>query len=156
MKSGQLAVSITSLGCTTASRTPGRDRRWPLPFLPSNRRDCFRCWCDLLTHNPLKSAIAFGKCWVGPWDKRWDGLASSTGTYYISSSGILSHLLQEPNWNDVRSEYAKKPLAVFFAGRLKFMHIWQIQPEVRTSQDLFLQVLRRRPTKYHPHTRLLR
>ncbi|KAF9532432.1 Not1-domain-containing protein [Crepidotus variabilis] len=53
----------------------------------------------------------------------------------ISAEIVHMGLLQVPesNWNEIRTEYASKLLAMFLAGhpnhQLVFMRIWQIQPE---------------------------
>ncbi|KAG6833483.1 hypothetical protein H0H87_006055 [Tephrocybe sp. NHM501043] len=51
--------------------------------------------------------------------------------------GLLQVPDQEPSWNDIRLEYARKLLAMFLAGhpnhQLVFMRIWQIEPSYLTN-----------------------
>jgi len=49
----------------------------------------------------------------------------------------LADLFQDLPWNEIRSEYSRKLLAMFLAGhpnhQLVFMRIWQIDPSYLTN-----------------------
>ncbi|KAF8636597.1 hypothetical protein AX17_003407 [Amanita inopinata Kibby_2008] len=59
----------------------------------------------------------------------------------IKISAELVHMglfqVPDPNWNEIRTEYTQKLLAMFLAGhpnhQLVFMRIWQIEPEYLTD-----------------------
>jgi hypothetical protein len=50
---------------------------------------------------------------------------------------LISRHRQQTEWNEIRSEYSQKLLAMFLAGhpnhQLVFMRIWQIRPAYLTS-----------------------
>jgi CCR4-NOT transcription complex subunit 1 len=45
--------------------------------------------------------------------------------------------MKDPNWNEIRTEYTQKLLAMFLAGhpnhQLVFMRMWQIEPTYLTD-----------------------